>query len=131
MNSLDIFPLKHSMYEHSSVQNTQENVLRHNPLTFSRNSEQEKRTENGTCCKPNVTCEVFPDLKTNYFTNILMILVKTMLKSWPIILLHLLFDLHKMMTIFFFCDILKADLHGTTLSYAINLRQVYDMNRFV
>ena len=26
---------------------------------------------------------------------------------------------------------LKADLHGTTLSYAINLRQVYDMNRFV
>ena len=26
---------------------------------------------------------------------------------------------------------LKADLHGTTLSHAINLRQVYDMNRFV
>ena len=26
---------------------------------------------------------------------------------------------------------LKADLHGTTLSRAINLRQVYDMNRFV
>ena len=25
----------------------------------------------------------------------------------------------------------KADLHGTTLSHAINLRQVYDMNRFV
>ena len=28
-------------------------------------------------------------------------------------------------------DDLKADLHGTTLSHAINLRQVYDMNRFV
>ena len=28
-------------------------------------------------------------------------------------------------------NFLKADLHGTTLSYAINLRQVYDMNRFV
>ena len=27
--------------------------------------------------------------------------------------------------------ILKADLHGTTLSHAINLRQVYDMNHFV
>ena len=26
---------------------------------------------------------------------------------------------------------LKADLHGTTLSHAINLRQVYNMNRFV
>ena len=26
---------------------------------------------------------------------------------------------------------LRADLHGTTLSHAINLRQVYDMNRFV
>ena len=26
---------------------------------------------------------------------------------------------------------LKADLHGTTLSHAINLRQVYDMNRSV
>ena len=29
------------------------------------------------------------------------------------------------------CSIVKADLHGTTLSHAINLRQVYDMNRFV
>ena len=28
-------------------------------------------------------------------------------------------------------DFIKADLHGTTLSHAINLRQVYDMNRFV
>ena len=26
---------------------------------------------------------------------------------------------------------LKADLHGTTLSHAICLRQVYDKNRFV
>ena len=26
---------------------------------------------------------------------------------------------------------LKADLHGTTLSHAMCLRQVYDMNRFV
>ena len=26
---------------------------------------------------------------------------------------------------------LKADLHGTTLSHAINLRQIYNMNRFV
>ena len=26
---------------------------------------------------------------------------------------------------------LKADLHGTTLSHAIFLLQVYDMNRFV
>ena len=25
----------------------------------------------------------------------------------------------------------RADLHGTTLSHAICLRQVYDMNRFV
>ena len=31
----------------------------------------------------------------------------------------------------FVCQRLKADLHGTTLSYAICLRQVYDMNRFV
>ena len=27
--------------------------------------------------------------------------------------------------------LLKADLHGTTLSHAINLRQVYGMNHFV
>ena len=27
--------------------------------------------------------------------------------------------------------LLKADLHGTTLSHAICLRQAYDMNRFV
>ena len=26
---------------------------------------------------------------------------------------------------------LKADLHGTTLSHVICLRQVYDLNRFV
>ena len=27
------------------------------------------------------------------------------------------------------CIYVKADLHGTTLTHAINLRQVYDMNR--
>ena len=30
-----------------------------------------------------------------------------------------------------FLVFVKADLHGTTLSHAICLRQVYDMNRFV
>ena len=29
------------------------------------------------------------------------------------------------------CNSVKADLHGTTLSHAITLRQVYDVNRFV